>query len=57
MVRGLARGRGRGLRRRCRFVVEIGPRERQAVSERGEDQTATLVSEDLVIPGHGYTCG
>jgi hypothetical protein len=43
-----ARKGGVGLRRvRCRFVVEIGPPERQAVSERAEDQTAArLVSED-----------
>ena len=50
-------GRGWGLRRvRCRFVVEIGPPERQAVSERAEDQTAArLVSEE--ISGRGYACG
>jgi hypothetical protein len=35
MVQGLARGRGRGLRRWCRFVVEIGPTARRAVSDRG----------------------
>jgi hypothetical protein len=57
--RALQGGRGWGLRRlRCRFVVEIGPPERQEVSERAEDQTAArLVSEDLVIPGRGYACG
>ena len=46
--KGSQGGRGWGLRRvRCRFVVEIGPPERQAVSERAEDQTAArLVSED-----------
>ena len=57
--KGSQGGRGWGLRRvRCRCVVEIGPPERQAVSERAEDQTAArLVSEDLVIPGRGYACG
>jgi hypothetical protein len=38
--------------------VEIGPPERQAASERAEDQTAArFSSEDLVTPGRGYACG
>ena len=57
--KGSQGGRGWGLRRvRCRFLVEIGPPERQAVSERAEDQTAArLVSEDLVIPVGGMLVG